>query len=112
MFTHFEDYAACSQLGQPDSPPRSQGRLQFTSNWQRQLHGLALAVSKEGHFEWEDFRQHLIASIGEWERGDCVGQPAWDYYERYLDALTRVLADRGLVASGDMELIVDRIRTT
>lgn len=102
MFTHFEDYAACSQLGQLDSPPRSQGRLQFPSAWQRQLYGLALAVSKEGHFEWEDFRRHLIASINEWERSDINVQPTWDYYELYLEALTRVLSDHGMTTPEDI----------
>ena len=102
MFTHFEDYAACSQLGRPDSPPRAFGKLQFTHDWQRQLYGLALAVSKNGHFEWEDFRQQLIASIAEWERGDCAGQPTWNYYERYLEALVKVISAQGLLAAEDV----------
>ena len=60
MFTRFEEYAATQMLGQPDSPPRNEGKLFFSEEWQRTVFGLALALSKEGHFEWEDFRHNLI----------------------------------------------------
>jgi nitrile hydratase subunit beta len=51
MFTRFEEYAATQMLGQPDSPPRSEGKLFFSEDWQRTVFGLALALPKEGHFE-------------------------------------------------------------
>ena len=50
MFTRFEEYAATQMLGQPDSPPRSEGKLFFSEEWQRIVFGMALALSKEGHF--------------------------------------------------------------
>ena len=102
MFTRFEEYAATRMLGQKDAPPRSQGKLLFTRDWERQLFGLTLAVSKEGHFEWEAFRQNLIRSIGEWEATDCGSQPPWDYYERFLIALTRVLEETQLVTAAEI----------
>ncbi|MEJ0039892.1 MAG: nitrile hydratase accessory protein [Gammaproteobacteria bacterium] len=102
MFTRFEEYAATRMLGQKDTPPRSQGKLLFTREWERQLFGLTLAVSKEGHFEWEEFRQNLIRSIGEWEATDCADQPAWDYYERFLIALIRVLEESQLVSAAEI----------
>ncbi|NVZ67298.1 nitrile hydratase accessory protein, partial [Pseudomonas gingeri] len=77
MFTRFEEFAASSMLGHPDSPPRHQGKLQFDQDWQRQVFGLALALSKEGHFEWEALRPKLIASIAEWEQQPCANQPPW-----------------------------------
>ena len=43
MFTRFEEYAASSMLGQPDSPPRAQGRLRFDRPWEREAFGLALS---------------------------------------------------------------------
>ena len=106
MFTRFEEYAAATQLGQPDSPPRSQGRLQFTNAWERQLYGLTLAVSKQGHIEWEDFRAHLIRSIGDWERMDCGAQPRWDYYERFLDALVQVLRQSDVITAEEIETLL------
>lgn len=103
MFTRFEEYAASSMLGQPDSPPRAQGRLQFTQDWQRSLYGLALALSKAGHFEWEAFRQNLIASIAQWEQLPCGDQPPWDYYERFLQALLKVLEEHSLLDIEELE---------
>lgn len=103
MFTRFEEFAANSMLGQKDSPPRSQGRLQFTQEWQRSLYGLALALSKAGHFEWEAFRQNLISSISAWEQLSCENQPPWDYYDRYLEALIKVLKDHALLEDEELQ---------
>jgi nitrile hydratase accessory protein len=102
MFTRFEDYAASQMLGHADSPPRSQGRLLFGQAWQRQLFGLTLAVAKQGHFEWDEFRQHLIRAIGDWERLDCAAQPPWDYYERFLSALLQVLERHQVIIEGEL----------
>lgn len=104
MFTRFEEFAATQMLGQPDSPPRSQGRLHFDHDWQRKVFGMALALAKEGHFEWEDFRQQLIRSIGDWERLECGAQPPWDYYERFLEALARALELRRIATGGEIAL--------
>ncbi|QEY63032.1 nitrile hydratase accessory protein [Metapseudomonas lalkuanensis] len=103
MFTRFEEFAVNSMLGQKDSPPRSHGRLQFTQDWQRSLYGLALALSKAGHFEWEAFRQNLIGSISTWEQLPCDNQPPWDYYERYLEALIKVLQEHSLLDTDELQ---------
>jgi len=102
VFTRFEEYAATQMLGHKDSPPRSQGKLLFTREWERKLFGLTLAASKEGHFEWEEFRQNLIQSIGDWEALDCANQPSWDYYERFLQALLRVLEQHDIVNANEL----------
>jgi nitrile hydratase accessory protein len=107
MFTRFEEYAASKMLGHADSPPRSQGKLHFSHEWQRTLFGLTLAVSKEGHFEWEDFRKNLIGSIGEWEGMDCEAQPPWDYYERFLIALTQVLEQHHVLSAAEIAAASD-----
>ena len=103
MITRFEEHAAARMLGHDDSPPRSQRRLFFSQARQRTLFGLTLAVSKEGHFEWEDFRQQLIQSIGDWERLECGAQPPWDYYERFLMALVGLLEQRGVLTASDLQ---------
>ena len=103
MFTRFEEFAVTQMLGQPDSPPRNQGRLHFDHEWQRKLFGMALALAKEGHLEWEDFRQQLIRSIGDWEQLECGAQPPWDYYERFLEALTRALQQQRLASPWEMD---------
>ena len=100
MFTRFEEYAATSMLGAIDSPPRLDGKLYFTNRWERDAFGLALSLSKAGCFEWEDFRQCLIASIARWENApaDCAAPPHWDYYERFLEALLDVVEASGVLS--------------
>lgn len=108
MFTRFEEYAASSMLGEPDSPPRSNGRLLFDEDWQREVFGLALSLAKAGCFEWEDFRQNLIAEIAGWENAPCDGQPRWDYYERFLAALMRTIDHHGVLSRDDLAAL-DRV---
>jgi nitrile hydratase accessory protein len=106
MFTRFEEYAATQMLGQPDSPPRSEGKLFFSEEWQRTVFGMALALSKEGHFEWEDFRQNLIVSIAAWEKDACGGETRWDYYQRYTMALIETLEQSGILKPGELERLI------
>jgi nitrile hydratase accessory protein len=103
MFTRFEEYAATQMLGQPDSPPRSEGKLFFSEDWQRTVFGLALALSKEGHFEWEDFRHKLIHAIAAWEEKACTGRATWEYYEHYTQALIDILNQCGILQPGELD---------
>lgn len=97
MLMRFEHYATTSMLGAVDAPPRRNGELLFAHPWESRAFGLAIALAKAGHFEWEDFRQQLIAAIGAWE---AAGHPPeeWNYYERWLEALRAVLGGTELAA--------------
>src|SRR5260370_33154723 len=97
MYISFEQFAAASMLGKRDAPPRSNGELLFQRPWESKAFGMAIALSKKGHYEWEDFRQELISSIAEWEEKHRTEDPAWDYYLRWLLALERLLVESKLV---------------
>ncbi|MGH8779873.1 nitrile hydratase accessory protein [Paraburkholderia sp.] len=112
MFTRFEEYAAASMLGDTDSPPRLDGKLLFTNRWERDVFGLALSLSKAGCFEWEDFRQSLIASIAKWEAADCTNPPRWDYYERFLEALLDVVESSGTLSAAELKAVLTARRAT
>lgn len=107
MFTSFEDYAATQMLGQVDSPPKNDGKLYFTEEWQRTVFGMAMALAKEGHFEWEDFRQNLINAIAVWEENACASGTTWDYYEPYTMALIQVLEKHGVITPGELDESAD-----
>ena len=111
MFTRFEEFAAAEMLGQPDSPPRLQGKLRFDRPWERQVFGLAMALSKAGCFEWEAFRQNLIRSIASWESQPCSGQPPWDYYERFLIALEETMHDAGTLTRAEIAACLPQLPT-
>ena len=96
MQTNFAHFALASMMGQPDTPPRANGSLCFHAPWERQAFGLAVALARDGHFEWEDFRQALIAEIAAWEASHPQNDPDWDYYECWLNALERVVQTQGM----------------
>lgn len=98
MQTKFEHYAATSMLGAEDAPPRCDGALSFEREWERRAFGIALALSKDGYFEWEEFRQELIAQISDWEATHRSDDPSWHYYRCWLAALEKVAARSGLAA--------------
>jgi nitrile hydratase accessory protein len=102
MQTCFEHFAVASMLGGSDSPPRLDGKLCFGQAWERQVFGVAMALSRTGHFDWEDFRQKLIAAIGEWEHAHLLDDPSWSYYERWLTALERLLIEEQLVTAEEL----------
>jgi nitrile hydratase accessory protein len=97
MQTRFEQFAATSMLGSADSPPRDNGSLRFERPWEGRAFGMAIALSKQGHYEWEEFRQQLIASIAQWEAQHSRDDPSWDYYQRWLLALERLILDYKIV---------------
>ena len=84
------------------APPRRNGELVFEEPWEGRAFGIALAVSDQGLFPWEAFRQQLIATVA---KADCVpdakDRPA--YYENWLAALERLLVDSGLVTAAELE---------
>lgn len=103
MFTRFEHFAASSLMGSEESPPRENGSLAFKRSWEQVAFALAIALSKKGYYEWEDFRQNLIAMIGEWESEHRLEDPTWDYYQRWYAVLEKLVLETGLVERADLE---------
>jgi nitrile hydratase accessory protein len=80
----------------PAAPPRSNGELVFAEPWESRAFGLAMTLSDAGAFDWEDFRQALIARIAAWEKAAEPGA-CYSYYGCWLDALHQVLVDRAVI---------------
>ena len=83
-----------------------QAAPQFEHEWQRRAFGLALALSEFGHYEWSDFQQSLIETIGKWENTPQSERGDWEYYDHWVTALTKVVDDHHLltnpmIANGD-----------
>jgi nitrile hydratase accessory protein len=90
----------------PAAPPRDNGELVFAAPWESQAFGVALALQDAGCIDWEDFRQTLIAVIGEWEAADPSGE-GWSYYECWLRSLERLVSGTGLVPAADLRTRLD-----
>jgi nitrile hydratase accessory protein len=82
----------------PGAPPRTNGELVFAEPWESRAFGLAMSLNASGIFEWEDFRQQLIAAVAEAEREATDDEP-FSYYRCWLLALERVLEAGGVVST-------------
>ena len=82
--------------------PRRSGELAFHDEWERRVFALGVALCEQGEFIWDDFRQHLIASIAaSGETPETADPDAPGYYEHWLRALERTLTEKGVIGSGD-----------
>jgi nitrile hydratase accessory protein len=91
----------------PGAPPRSNGELMFAEPWESRAFGLAVTLHNAGVFEWDAFRERLIARIASWEAQHEPGE-CWSYYRCWLDALEEVILDGALL---DAEDLVTRIES-
>lgn len=109
MFTQFEHFATTSLMGAPEeAPPRQDGHLHFERDWEKMAFGMAIALSKQGHYEWEDFRQTLMATIAEWESTHTLNDPEWDYYQCWLTALETVTVESGVLKPGELDAYLNQ----
>ncbi|MDN7560708.1 nitrile hydratase accessory protein [Burkholderia orbicola] len=71
--------------------------LTFPSPWSARAFGIVLAGAQSGLFSLKEFQQALIMEITDFEqRGRRIATDDI-YYSRWVDALKRVLALRGVV---------------
>lgn len=73
----------------------------FASPWELRAFALAVAAFHGGQFQWNEFQNELIASIRTWEAADTA-EP-WNYYERWLEALETLLAEKGSLTGDALE---------
>ncbi len=91
--------------------PRRCDRLSFDEPWQGRAFGLVLALAEGNAYRFEDFRQSLISTIGNWESSHAVDDPSWEYYEQWLAAFERLVVDRGIVTPEELDRRTEEFRT-
>jgi cobaltochelatase CobN len=84
---------AVAAMGGEAALPRKNGELVFEQPWHGRAFGMAVGLHEQGLFEWETFRQRLIARIAEAEQRP---EP-FEYYRCWLAALEDVLGALGVV---------------
>lgn len=104
MFTRFEHFAATSMMGSSEeAPPREDGHLHFEKDWEKLVFGVAIALSKEGHYEWDEFRHALMDNIHAWESTHELDDDSWDYYQCWMNALENVVVKAGIIDQQDID---------
>ncbi|MGH7864650.1 MAG: nitrile hydratase accessory protein [Candidatus Binataceae bacterium] len=83
----------------------------FSAPWEARAFAIAVGLCDRGWCEWEDFRRHLINEIRVGDRnisatGQSAAQP---YYEHFLRALERLLADKSIVMPQELVRRIDEL---
>lgn len=70
----------------------------FSAPWEARAFAIALKLSESGHFTWDEFRDRLIAEVRASDRIRASDGTAdhGEYYDHFLHALERILAEKGI----------------
>ena len=85
----------------PSIPCGADGPV-FREPWEAQAFAMALALHERGLFSWKDWAATLAAEI---MRAQAAGDPdtGETYYHHWLNALERLVAERGVADAASLE---------
>jgi nitrile hydratase accessory protein len=93
-----------ADISGPAAIPRRNGEPVFNEPWESRIFGAAVALCERGLFEWDEFRERLIAEIASADaQATDSTHPPTAYYEHFLSALERLLADKGVCAGAEID---------
>jgi nitrile hydratase accessory protein len=85
----------------------------FSAPWEARAFAMALGLSEAGLFTWDEFRERLIAEVGNADRvreHDGSANPG-EYYEHFLRALERLLREKGIASEAELALKLREIES-
>lgn len=88
----------------PRIPRDAEGPV-FREPWEAQAFGLAVALHERGYFAWKEFAERLAAEIA--AAPDGPADDGTHYYEYWLAALEKLVADKRLVLGDELRLRKD-----
>jgi nitrile hydratase accessory protein len=91
-----------ADISSPAAIPRRNGEPVFNEPWESRIFGAAVALCERGVFEWDEFRERLIAEIASAHCEDS-GTPRATYYESFLSAFERLLIDKAVCAKAEID---------
>lgn len=84
-----------------DLPGGRPDELAFGEQWEIRAFALAVSAHTAGEYDWQQFQGALIDSISEWEAAHpAPADGSWSYYEHWVTALEKVLANVGVLDQG------------
>jgi nitrile hydratase accessory protein len=97
-----------AEISGPAAIPRRNGEPVFNEPWESRIFGAAVALCERGLFDWDEFRDRLIAEIGSADAHvSDSAQPPPAYYEHFLSALERLLVDKGICAGEEIDRLIN-----
>ncbi|MCB1460571.1 MAG: nitrile hydratase accessory protein [Nitratireductor sp.] len=83
----------------PEMPLEHEGPV-FREPWEAQAFAMAVALHERGVFSWGEWAEML----GEVIRQDALSPTGQGYYQLWLKALERIIADKRVVAEDEREI--------
>ena len=80
------------------SPPDANGEIIFDFPWQSRAFGVARALCENGLYEWDDFREELIAEIAKWNPDE-----EFRYFDYFQKALATLLNRKGFCEEAELQ---------
>lgn len=75
----------------------------FAAPWEARAFAIVLELAESGRITLDEFRQHLIAEISAGDDVARAGGQGPSYYESWLAALERILGERSLADSAEID---------
>lgn len=79
--------------------PRKNGELVFQDPWEGRVFAMAVALCEQGLYQWDEFRNRLIAEIDSAERRRVESS----YYERWLASFERLLVEKRIFTKEEID---------
>jgi nitrile hydratase accessory protein len=86
-----------------DVLPRRSGELIFDAPWEKRGFGMTVALCEQGLVPFDDFRWRVTATIIVWERANYGREEKFHFWERWVDALERLVVERGIVSKEEID---------
>jgi nitrile hydratase accessory protein len=95
-----------ADLGSLGALPRDDDGPTFAEPWEAQAFAMALSLHERGAFTWTEWSRALARELAD---AAARGEPddGTRYYQHWLAALEKLLAEKGVVARDDMSRRVD-----
>ena len=92
-----------NDISGPAAIPRRNGEPVFNEPWESRVFGAAVVLCERGLFQWDELRDRLIAEITSADAAHDSSAASSSYYERFLAALERLLVEKGICATDEIE---------
>lgn len=91
---------ATPELAGTPIPRDAEGPV-FRAPWEAQAFAMAVALHEAGVFTWKEWADRLASEIG---AAQARGEPddGTHYYESWLSALEKLIAEKGVVAAREL----------